>query len=138
MSRIVTEDRARIFVGCEGESENGYSAYLANLARDRQLPIAVDLYVIKEGDPLSRVKRAIERIRQQEEKRGPYQAKYALLDADQRDREPAKAEQATALALQGGMTIIWQEPDHEGLLLSHFARKEKHRPATNTESMRAL
>lgn len=138
MSRAAKIERARIFVGCEGESESGYSVCLANLARDKDLPVTVDAHVMKKGDPLSRIRWAEAKIRQQEQNRGDYAYKFALLDADQRDLDPERARQAIALAEKLGIIIIWQEPDHEGLLLQHFDHEEKRRPRTKAESMAAV
>ncbi len=138
MTRMAKVERVRIFVGCEGESENGYTVFLANLARDADLPVAVDPHILKKGEPLSRIEQAIAKIEREEEKRGPYAFKFALLDADQRDADPVRATQAIVLAQRHDITITWQEPDHEGLLLHHFDHAEKKHPQTKAQSMAAV
>ena len=137
MSRPLIE-RTRIFVGCEGESERSYAVCLAKIARDRDLPVAVDAHIMREGDPLSRIAWAVVRIAREEEKRGPYPARFVLLDRDQAEREPDREGRAIAVAKANDITIIWQQPDHEGLLLLHFEHNEKRQSRTKAESMRAL
>ncbi|HWU61504.1 MAG TPA: RloB domain-containing protein [Ensifer sp.] len=138
MTRQSIPERARIFVGCEGESEEGYSAFLARLARDHDLPVAVDANKMKGGDPLSRIEWAREYISREEEKRGAYSAKFAFLDTDQAVLDPGRADRAVALADQLGITIIWQQPDHEGLVLLHFDHTEKKHPTTKAASQKAV
>ncbi len=138
MSRRVIEARARIFVGCEGESEDGYATFLATLARDLGLPVAVDPHILKNGDPLSRLQWAVACVDREQKKRGAYVARFAFLDTDQRDLVPGRSVEIATLARQHDITLIWQEPDHEGLLLQHFDHKERKRPATKAESMKAV
>jgi hypothetical protein len=64
--------RRRIFLGCEGESEQGYGALLGRLLEairhDRYLHIV--LLRPGGGDPLALVKLALRRIAEEEAKRG--------------------------------------------------------------------
>lgn len=138
MSRENIPERTRIFVGCEGGSEHGYSTFLAKLTQDLGLRVFVDPHILKEGDPLSRIEKAQKIIEQQEGKRGSYQRKFAFLDTDQRERDPDRARQAVVLAGQLDITIIWQEPDHEGLVLQHFPAAPRRAPRTKADSMRGL
>jgi hypothetical protein len=43
-----------------------------------------------------------------------------------------------ALAGDLGIQVIWQDPDHEGLLLQHFEHDVRRWPSTAEESMRHL
>lgn len=138
MTRVNIPERTRIFVGCEGESEHGYSTFLAKLTQDMGLRVFIDPHILMEGDPFSRIQKAQKIIEQQEVKRGPYQNKFAFLDTDQRVRDPKRAAQAVALAAELDITIIWQEPDHEGLVLKHFPPAPQKAPRTKVESMRGV
>ncbi|MDC7693860.1 hypothetical protein PQU94_06140 [Asticcacaulis sp. DXS10W] len=138
MSRLIRLERARVFIGCEGESESGYVACLTSLTRDRDLPVTLDPHIMDKGDPLSRIRWAEARIKDQVRKRGPYAHQFAFLDTDQRDLDPARGRQAEDLAARLGIRLVWQEPDHEGLLLLHFNHEEKRHPRNKAESMRAI
>jgi hypothetical protein len=52
--------------------------------------------------------------------------------------KPQKCEEASVLAKQKGFRrLIWQDPDHEALLLRHLPKCQDKRPASG-DSMRAL
>ena len=58
--RRIIERRARVFLGCEGESEQGYGAFLQRLADDNALHVhilAVNLQPA--GDPLTLAEKAV-------------------------------------------------------------------------------
>lgn len=138
MSRNSIPERTRIFIGCEGGSEHGYSTFLAKLTQDLGLAVHIDARILKEGEPLSRIERAQKIIEQQEANRGPYAHKFAFLDTDQQVRDPGRARQAEALANQLGIAIIWQQPDHEGLIVQHYRAAPSRGLRTKAESMRAV
>ena len=112
--------RKRIFVGCEGESEQSYAAFLGRLAQSEGLPVHIDPVNLQPaGDPKALAGKAIA----QATKRGrdnPYAFHAALLDADKLSDDPQKASEAKALLGGAGFAMIWQEQDHEALLLRHF------------------
>ena len=57
--RLRIPRRKRFFVGCEGESEQGYAALLQGFANETGLAIHIDAKVMpKAGDPLALVERA--------------------------------------------------------------------------------
>lgn len=71
------------------------------------------------------------------ERRGAFEAKLALLDTDQRILIPERAAQADRLADRLGITVIWQEPCHEGLLAKHFQGGTR-RPQTAEDALSYL
>ena len=55
--------RKRIFVGCEGESEQGYAALLQRFAEERGAAVHADAKVVpRAGNPLTLVSRAIDLV----------------------------------------------------------------------------
>ena len=119
-----------VFFGCEGESEVAYGQILNDHLRATALPVHlhVDVLTPGAGDPLARVQRAIKRIAERERRRAKYRMKAILMDSDQAANDPARAERAKRLAAQHNMTIIWQDPCHEALLLRHMPNCSNLRP----------
>lgn len=131
-------DRVRILVGCEGESEQSYSRFLDSLARDSQAYVHIDAVVMKGGDPLSRLEWLERHIRAERRRRGTYAHQFAFIDTDQDHLNAARASAARHLADQLNVTVIWQEPVHEGILVRHFDGFTTHRPPTAAASMALL
>lgn len=129
--------RRPIFLGCEGSSEVGYGTVLSKLAHN--LPGVHVHIVVKNlqpgaGDPLQLVNRAIRLISDIERRRTRFTVKAILLDQG----EAEKMKQAAFVAKTAGIDhLIWQAPDHEGLLLRHIAGCEHRRPPSGS-SMSAL
>ena len=90
------------------------------------------------GDPLSRIEMAVRRIDLQRKKRVTPAASFALIDWDQAERDPQRAESARHLAAQNNITIIWQRPCFEALLLRHLPDRATHRPPDSSGAVRAL
>ncbi|MFP1132916.1 hypothetical protein [Asticcacaulis sp. W401b] len=123
------KERTRILVGCEGESENGYAVYLKRLADEKGLFVHIDPPVLKGGDALARLEWMEGYIEREEGRRTPFAHKFALLDTDQDRLTPERAVQARQLAQRIGVTVVWQVPTHEGLLVRHFEGHTTRRPA---------
>jgi hypothetical protein len=138
--RTIRPQRKPIFIGCEGESEMGYAAWLRNLVRDRGLPFALKLSDLGRGagDPLTRVSLAIDRLHRLERNRERFVARFIFLDTDQLQAEPQIEQRSMRLAKANNIVIIWQQPTHEAFLLRHFAGRETHRPPTKQASDAAL
>ena len=77
--------RSRIYLGCEGASEVGYSQRILDLAGDTGLHIHIDSDDLgtRGGSPRSRVEIAINRIRNKEATRNSFIHKAVLVDFDQ-------------------------------------------------------
>ena len=131
-------ERKPIFVGCEGDSEVSYIAFISDLAEAARLPVFIRPIALREGDPLSRVEKAIRLIDDNRKKRVDYAARFILMDSDQIALAPDRAEQAKLRAIKNKISIIWQDPCHEALLLRHFAGHETKRPKTAIASAKQL
>lgn len=125
------QQRKPIFIGCEGESEQGYAGFLQDLIRDAELHVHLNIEVLSGGDPQSRIEQAVKRLKRQRQTRTNFNDKFVFLDTDQLALNADRAHRARQIAEANGITIIWQEPCFEGILLRHFAGRSTHRPPTS-------
>jgi hypothetical protein len=131
------ERRSRIFLGCEGESEQGYGVFLQRLADAAALNIHIVIKNLQPaGDPLALAQKAV-LIFDKENQKAALIGKAIMLDADRLSEAQDRGRQALELLARERFTTIWQRPDHEGLLLRHFAGHEHDDPQRG-RSMQAL
>ena len=134
------ELRRPVYIGCEGASEVGYAGFLQDLLRDANL--AVHLHVDElgpgTGDPLSRIEMAVLRLKLLQRKRSAPTERFVLLDFDQAERDPQRAERARRIAADNGIMILWQRPCFEAVLLRHLEGKAGKRPPDTPGAERAL
>lgn len=132
--------RRRFFVGCEGESEQGYVGLLSLLAEDAGCGVHLDAVLLRPGggDALALVERAVDRLRENERKRDPYEHRVVLLDADTLNRAPDRDARIDPLARTYDLLLVWQAPCHEALLLRHLEGCERFRPPNTAEAERRL
>ena len=136
--RRVIERRARVFLGCEGESEQGYGAFLQRLVDASGAKIHVVLINLQPaGDPLALAKKAERKLAEEIRRGGPFAAQAVMLDTDRLEELPDGGLEARAILARCEMIAIWQRPDFEGLLLRHFAGHEHDNPPSG-RSMAAL
>ena len=95
--RVVIPQRKRIFLGCEGESEQSYGALLSRVVEEQHKRCFLDTVLLRPGggDPLALVQLAAEKLKQRQKKGGEYAAAYVLLDSDKRGVAPQRDQQAT-------------------------------------------
>lgn len=139
MSRRIPQ-RTRIYLGCEGESEQAYGKVLNQVADAVGLPLYLDCDVLQPGggDPLALVQLAIRRISEKVSKRGLFANCAVLLDRDRLGQSPGRDAQITNLAVRHEIQLVWQNPCHESFLLRHLAGQEAMRPPTSELAMQAL
>ena len=126
--------RRRAFIGCEGESERGYVAWLRRTIAADRLNLHLDAVLLKPGagDPLRMVDLACDLMRERERKHGLYRWRAVLLDADRSDEVRGGRAAIQSRARQGGLRLIWQEPNHEAMLLRHLQGCDMLRPPAAT------
>jgi len=134
------EQRRPVFIGCEGASESGYAAVLQDCIRDASLPVFL---IVKElgpgaGDPLARVEMAVRELNRLTTARGKIRDRFVLLDSDQAEGDAGRADRARRLATANDISIVWQQPCFEALLLRHLPSCATHRPPDTRGSHRAL
>lgn len=132
--------RTPVFVGCEGESEVAYLALLQDFALENGAHVHVHIEPLTPGagDPLARVERAIARLERLRGRRTPFAHKFILLDSDQLQLNRGRADRARREAQAAGLTMIWQDPCHEALLLRHLEGRADRRPMTSPDALQAL
>lgn len=119
--RHTIERRARIFLGCEGESEQGYGALLQHLADAKGLKFhVVPVNLQPAGDPMKLARKAVTAFDREVERGGPFAAQAVMLDTDLLTDLQDNGRGAKDILAQKGFVTIWQRPDHEGFLLRHF------------------
>jgi hypothetical protein len=127
--------RRRIFLGCEGQSEQGYGALLRDLLDVRRQDVHLDVVLLGGGEPLTLIQRSRDRLRQTN--RDPYELRALLLDTDRLGNAQRDAE-AMRLAKTLELNLIWQKPCHEALLLRHLEGLTASRPADSDAAMTQL
>jgi hypothetical protein len=140
MSRLRIQQRTRIYLGCEGQSEQSYGARLSQIAEAAGLHLYFDNDVLQPGggDPLALVELAIRRVKQKEAKRGVFAFRAILLDRDRIGITPERDAQIGQLENRHRLHLIWQEPCHEGFLLRHLEGHQTARPFTSDLAAQAL
>jgi hypothetical protein len=129
--RPTIPQRKPIFIGCEGESEQGYAGFLQDLIHEADLPVHLVVEVLRAGDPLARIELAVRKLERARRTRVDIPDRFVLLDTDQLAISADRANRARQVAAANNITVIWQEPCFEGVLLRHFAGRTTHRPPTN-------
>lgn len=132
--------RTPIFVGCEGESEAAYVAFLQDLANAAGAHVAVTIERLTPGagDPLARVTRALAVLARLRSRRTAFAQAFVLMDSDQLALDRGRGERAVRDAEAGGLTLLWQRPCHEALLLRHLPGRADRRPGASADAILAL
>lgn len=139
--RRLRPQRRRIFLGCEGDSERGYGALLGDLLEERRQDIHLDVVLLRPGggDPFTLVKRCEEHFIRNARRGSPaYIRRALLLDSDLRGQDRARDQDATNIARELGLRMIWQEPCHEAFLLRHLEGFRDNRPTLPRDAMTLL
>lgn len=128
--------RRRFFIGCEGESEQGYAKLLQNFADDRGLSIHIDAQVLRNsGDPKACAELAEHLInKDQRLKKPPYVHRFLILDTDLIGQNSNRDAQMWRILDRAQITLLKQETCFEAFLLRHFSGYENNRPATNNQA----
>ncbi len=138
--RRIVAQRRRLFVGCEGESEQGYVALLVRIAEAARLPVHLDAVLLRPGggDPLGLVELAAKRAAERTRKHGAYEARFVLLDDDKLGAAPPRDAKIEAVRAAAQIQLVWQRTCHEALLLRHLQGCVQRRPASTALAIAAL
>jgi hypothetical protein len=112
--------RKRIFLGCEGQSEQAYGRFLNNLAELSGAKVhVVTVNLQPAGDPHKLAIKAMD-ARKRLEREGGFVGAALMLDIDRLEELPDKGRRVREILIESELITIWQVPDHEGFLLRHF------------------
>jgi hypothetical protein len=136
--RVLIPQRTRVYLGCEGQSEQSYGRLLSQVAEDAGLHLLLDTDPLCGGDPLAIVQTAIRHINQRKKLRGDFAHRALLLDRDRIGLTPERDREIAAIAEENSVLLIWQNPCHEGFLLRHFEGQATARPPTSDLAIREL
>lgn len=125
-------------MGCEGESETGYAAFIGLLAEEADVAVHLDIRRCRGGDPLAIVEAALGELRVRSHRHGAYAVRAIFLDADRRNDAPDRAAQIDRLLRDHDVHAIWSRPALEALLLKHIRGCERLEPATTAMARRQL
>lgn len=129
--------RRRIFLGCEGESEQSYAVLLQRLMEARPDPVHIDAVLLRAGDAAGVIEAALDALRRRTAK-GAYAVRAVLLDSDTRTVAPTRISSAELEASKAKLHLIWQVPCHEALLLRHLEGHDTRQPQTSAHSWAEL
>jgi hypothetical protein len=130
--------RRRFFIGCEGASEHGYGALLQRLADESGLHLHLDLQDLSGGDPFAIVEAACRKVKERAKRHGPFDGRAVLVDADRLGQSPHRDVRISPLANGEGLSVIWQRPCHEVLLLHHLRDCQMLMPHDRASATAAL
>lgn len=132
--------RRPVYIGCEGASEVSYAGFLQDLLRVAELPVHLVVAELGSGagDPLARIEMAVRRLARLRLTRTAPAERFVLLDFDQAERNPQRADQAQRVAADNDVVIVWQRPCFEAVLLRHLQGLAGHRPIDTPRAQWAL
>ena len=128
--------RKPVFLGCEGESEQAYGQFLNDIVRQKGVPFHIEVVNLNPGagDPLARVKKAVQEINRRSQRRAEFQYRALLMDDDQLAGDLHRRQQVEILAARHAISVIWQSPCHEAFLLRHFPGRLNANPPDSATS----
>ena len=132
--------RRLIYIGCEGASEFSYARFLQGLVDEAGLHVHLVTRDLGQGagDPLARVEMAVRQLAHLKQTRIAPPERFMLLDDDQAQRDPQRADRAKRMAAENNIFIVWQRPCFEAVLLRHLDGRAAHRPPDTPGAGRAL
>ena len=131
--------RKRILILCEGNSERGYAVLLQRLADANGRSVHIEPLVIKAGNPLDLMNRAMAEIeRIQNRNRSRLGHKYLMLDTDLLDNGQEHHQIMNRHAGNAGIKLVRQKVCFEAFLLRHFEGHRSDDPATSIDALERL
>ena len=138
MSQLRIPQRKRIFIGCEGESEQSYVALLTRHLGEMHNRVHLDAVVLNGGDPLAIIKKSLRKIAHRQSRGQKYLAHFVFLDTEHHNHKDDTIQSTVQLAKKSKIHLIWQEPNHEAFLLRHLPNCETLRPPTTALASQAI
>ncbi len=141
MTRRSMRPRAkRVFVGCEGQSEQGYARLLQEFVNDAGVAINIKTRVwTGAGDPLVLIQQALTLIKKDEQQpMRKYKGRFLMFDTDRLGQSHDRDRELEKLARKNDLVLVRQNLCFESVLLRHFAGHENDDPATSSDALKRL
>lgn len=116
--------RKRIFIGCEGSSEQSYVKLLKILSDLQERHLHFESFNAQGGDPLAIIEKSIAAMKKKEALTGVFPHKAIFLDADCRGKNLERDQKAATLSARHGVVLLWQDCDFEAFVLRHLEGHE--------------
>ncbi|MCC6863960.1 MAG: RloB domain-containing protein [Rhodobacteraceae bacterium] len=127
--RSKIEPQKRVFLACEGESEQGYGAMLQRLVNEKGIKVHLSIVKLQaSGNPLKLAENAQRKLEEDITLGRKFTAQAIMLDTDGLDERSPDRVEAQKILERSGIIAIWQRPDFEGLLLRHFSGHKNDAP----------
>ena len=134
--RRLVPQRKPIFIGTEGESDRAFARFLQPLCDEAGLHVYLDAKPQDGGGAVNVVEQAGRWLERNPPKR-EYKTRLVLLDRDRIEAEPQEGVKAQAAAARYKLTIVFQDPNLEGLLVRLHEGNERRKIVAN-EAMSEL
>ncbi len=128
------QPRRSFFIAGEGRSERAFVGFLQRLCNEAGLHVHLHIKPQDGGGSVAVIEQAGRWLKRNRSRR-EYQARLVLLDRDRIEAEPQEGIQAQAAATRYKLTIVFQDPNLEGLLVRlHAGQEQRKIRASNSES----
>lgn len=134
--RRLIPPRHSFFIAGEGQSERPFVSFLQHLCGEAGLHVHLDIRPQDGGGSVAVIEQAGRWLKRNRSGR-EYQARLVLLDRDRIEAEPQEGIQAQAAAARYKLTIVFQTPNLEGLLVRLHEGNERRKIVAN-EAMSEL
>ncbi len=132
--RRLVPQRKPIFIGTEGESDRAFARFLQPLCDEAGLHVYLDAKPQDGGGAVNVVEQAGRWLERNPPKR-EYKTRLVLLDRDRIEAEPQEGVKAQAAAARYKLTIVFQDPNLEGLLVRlHRGQEQRKIQASDSRS----
>lgn len=112
-------------MGCEGASERSYVRFLQTLADAQEANLHLRAELANGGDPLAVVECCAAVSKRLVRQYGRFHHSAVLLDSDKLGQSADRDNRIARVASEAGLTILWQDHDHEAYLLKHIPGQER-------------
>ncbi len=128
------QPRRSFFIAGEGQSERPFARFLQHLCDEAGLHVHLDIKPQDGGGAVAVIEQA-RRWLERNRSRRDYRARLVLLDHDRIEAEPQEGTKAQAAAARYKLTIIFQNPNLEGLLVRlHKGQEQRKIRASDSAS----
>lgn len=140
MTKRIIQQRKRIFIAGEGDSEQSFVKWLQRLSDQNGLHVHLDCQPLGGGGYKTMLKKATREQKRKERHKAVFSILLVDSDRDERGDDGWSIEQLKHEALKHNIIICLQTPNQEGILLRMISGNERSKPnAANVQkSLRSV